>query len=100
VDNRRLDYAGNQSGLTWGYAVFGKVVEGMNVVDKMAGLPTRALGPFVNDVPNPLVVIDGANVVGEEKSAPKSAPAPATSAAATPPAKTPVKAPATPKKKA
>jgi peptidyl-prolyl cis-trans isomerase A (cyclophilin A) len=100
VDNRRLDYAGNQSGLTWGYAVFGKVVEGMNVVDKMAGLPTRALGPFVNDVPNPLVVIDGANVVGEEKPAPKAAPAPAASAPTKPPAKTPVKAPATPKKKA
>lgn len=77
VDNRRLDFVGNQSGLTWGYAVFGKVVKGMDVVDKMAALPTRGLGPFAGDVPNPLVVIDSANVVGEE---PPAAQAPATPA--------------------
>ncbi|MGH8212835.1 MAG: peptidylprolyl isomerase, partial [Rhodanobacteraceae bacterium] len=35
VDNPRLDYVGNQSGMTWGYAVFGKVVAGMDVVDKI-----------------------------------------------------------------
>jgi peptidyl-prolyl cis-trans isomerase A (cyclophilin A) len=69
VDDRRLDYAGNQSGLTWGYAVFGKVVKGMDVVDKIAALPTHAQGPFSADVPNPPVVIDGANVVGEETPA-------------------------------
>jgi peptidyl-prolyl cis-trans isomerase A (cyclophilin A) len=69
VDNRRLDFVGNQSGLTWGYAVFGKVVKGMDVVDKMAALPTRGLGPFAGDVPNPLVIIDSANVVGEEATA-------------------------------
>jgi len=80
VDNRRLDYVGNQSGLTWGFAVFGKVVKGMDVVDKIAGLPTRALGPFANDVPNPLPVVDSAYVIGEE------APARAASAATPPPA--------------
>ncbi|MFC5435479.1 peptidylprolyl isomerase [Rhodanobacter umsongensis] len=78
VDNRRLDYAGNQSGLTWGYAVFGKVTKGMEVVDKIAALPTRALGPFAGDVPNPLVLIENANVVGEETPASAaSAPTPA-----------------------
>jgi peptidyl-prolyl cis-trans isomerase A (cyclophilin A) len=65
VDNRRLDFVGSQSGLTWGYAVFGKVVKGMDVVDKIAALPTHALGPFAGDVPNPIVVITGAEVVGE-----------------------------------
>lgn len=69
VDNRRLDFVGSQSGLTWGYAVFGKVIKGMDVVDKIAALPTRALGPFAGDVPNPLVVIDSANVIGEEAPA-------------------------------
>lgn len=68
VDNRRLDFVGSQSGLTWGYAVFGKVVKGMDVVDKIAALPTRALGPFAGDVPNPVVVITGAEVVGEPSS--------------------------------
>lgn len=69
VDNRRLDYAGSQSGLTWGYAVFGKVIKGMDVVDKIAALPTRAIGPFAGDVPKPLVVIKSASVVGEQPPA-------------------------------
>jgi peptidyl-prolyl cis-trans isomerase A (cyclophilin A) len=76
VDDRRLDYVGNQSGLTWGYTVFGKVTKGMDVVDKIANLPTRALGPFAADVPNPLVTIEGVQVEGE------AAPAPAASVAA------------------
>jgi peptidyl-prolyl cis-trans isomerase A (cyclophilin A) len=63
--------------LTWGYAVFGKVTKGMDVVDKIAALPTRALGPFAGDVPNPLVVIESAQVVGEEPPATASAAAPA-----------------------
>jgi peptidyl-prolyl cis-trans isomerase A (cyclophilin A) len=81
VDNRRLDYAGNQSGLTWGYTVFGKVAKGMDVVDRIAALPTRPLGPFAGDVPNPLVLIESANVIGEETPAPAaSAPVPAKAA--------------------
>jgi peptidyl-prolyl cis-trans isomerase A (cyclophilin A) len=87
VDNRRLDFVGNQSGLTWGYTVFGKVIKGMDVVDKIAALPTRALGPFAGDVPNPLVLIVNAHVVGEQAPAGSSVktPAAATPAAATPP---------------
>jgi peptidyl-prolyl cis-trans isomerase A (cyclophilin A) len=83
VDNRRLDFVGNQSGLTWGYTVFGKVTKGMDVVDKIAALPTRALGPFAGDVPNPLVLIESAHVIGEETPAPAaSTEAPATAASA------------------
>ncbi len=93
VDNRRLDYVSNQSGLTWGFAVFGKIVSGMDVVDKIAALPTRAQGPFVGDVPNPLVIIDSANVVGEEKAAPAHA---SSAAAATPAATRSNAAPAKP----
>ena len=88
VDNRRLDFVGNQSGLTWGFAVFGKVVKGMDVVDKMAALPTRGLGPFAGDVPNPLVVIESARVIGEEPpAAASSAAAPALATSATKPGK-------------
>ncbi|OOG60098.1 peptidylprolyl isomerase [Rhodanobacter sp. C03] len=87
VDNRRLDFVGNQSGLTWGYTVFGKVTKGMDVVDKIAAMPTHALGPFAGDVPNPLVLIESAHVVGEEAPAPAAsakAPAAVTPAAAKP----------------
>jgi len=83
VDNRRLDFTGSQSGLTWGYTVFGKVTKGMDVVDKIAALPTRGLGPFAADVPNPLVVINSARVVGEDAPAATSGAA----AASTKPAK-------------
>jgi len=87
VDNRRLDFVGNQSGLTWGYAVFGKVIKGMDVVDKIAALPTRALGPFAGDVPDPLVLIETASVLGEEaptSAGSTAAPANAASAPAKP----------------
>ena len=95
VDNRRLDFMGNLSGPTWGYAVFGKVIKGMDVVDKIAALPTRGIGPFAADVPNPLVVIEGAQVVGEAApAAAASAPAPAEPAATPKPAKRSARKPA------
>jgi peptidyl-prolyl cis-trans isomerase A (cyclophilin A) len=86
VDNRRLDFVGNQSGLTWGYAVFGKVIKGMDVIDKIAALPTRAIGPFAGDVPNPLVVIESARIIGEATPASASSTAAAKTTSAQPPA--------------
>ena len=41
----------------WGYAVFGKVIEGTEVVDKIAGSPTGRRG-FHDDVPEKDVVIE------------------------------------------
>jgi peptidyl-prolyl cis-trans isomerase B (cyclophilin B) len=46
-----------------GYAVFGKVVAGMDVVTKIAKSPTGAGGPFRSDVPREAVVIQSATVV-------------------------------------
>jgi len=52
-DNAALDP--NQA--RWGYAVFGKVVQGMDVVDQIANVPTGAKGPFKEDAPvNPVVI--------------------------------------------
>jgi len=42
----------------WGYAVFGKVVQGMDVVDRIANLPTGAHGPIKQDVPLKPVIIE------------------------------------------
>lgn len=53
VDNPRLD----GSGRDWGYTVFGRVTEGMEVVDQIGALPTHRAGPFPTDVPDPLVEI-------------------------------------------
>ena len=46
-----------------GYAVFGKVVSGMDVVNKIAKLPTGAAGPFPRDVPRSPVVIESMTLV-------------------------------------
>ena len=45
-----------------GYAVFGKVVEGMDVVDKIRAVPTAASGPHQN-LPTTPVVIKSARVL-------------------------------------
>jgi cyclophilin family peptidyl-prolyl cis-trans isomerase len=47
----------------YGYTVFGKVVSGMDVVDKIAKAPTGPGGPFPKDVPKEKVVITKAFVV-------------------------------------
>jgi peptidyl-prolyl cis-trans isomerase A (cyclophilin A)/peptidyl-prolyl cis-trans isomerase B (cyclophilin B) len=42
----------------WGYTVFGKVVQGMDVVDKIGNVATGAKGPFKEDAPLQPVVIE------------------------------------------
>ena len=42
----------------WGYTVFGLVVEGMEVLDKIAEIPTTGRGDFPKDVPTRTVVIE------------------------------------------
>ena len=56
-DNRALDHRGKQSGGTWGYAVFGRVTEGMDVVDEIRQVTTERRGPHA-DVPVENVVIE------------------------------------------
>ena len=47
----------------YGYTVFGKVVEGMDVVNKIAVTPTGAGGPFPKDVPVEKIIVNKAFVV-------------------------------------
>ncbi|MDO8278683.1 MAG: peptidylprolyl isomerase [Burkholderiaceae bacterium] len=46
-----------------GYTVFGKVLRGMEVVDRIKALPTGAGGPFGTDVPQTPVIINTATLV-------------------------------------
>jgi peptidyl-prolyl cis-trans isomerase A (cyclophilin A)/peptidyl-prolyl cis-trans isomerase B (cyclophilin B) len=61
-DNDFLNATAAQDG--WGYAVFGKVVSGLDVMSKIAQTPTGPGGPFPSDVPKPAVVIESITVVG------------------------------------
>ncbi|HHQ69813.1 MAG TPA: peptidyl-prolyl cis-trans isomerase [Halothiobacillaceae bacterium] len=56
TDNDFLDYR-DDSILGAGYAVFGSVTEGMDVVDAMADIPTGPGGPFRQDVPQQPIII-------------------------------------------
>lgn len=62
ADNAFLDYK-SATPQGWGYAVFGEVVEGQEVVDKMATIPTGSGGPMPTDVPKTPIVIQKATVV-------------------------------------
>ncbi len=67
VDNAFLDHTGkNPRG--WGYCVFGTVVDGMDVMDRIAKIPTGAGGPFRQDVPQEQAVIQKVSVVEAEKT--------------------------------
>ncbi len=58
-DNQFLDYPGQDG---WGYCVFGRVVEGMDVVNKIRAVPTgTAMGH--QDVPTNDMVIDKVEIV-------------------------------------
>ncbi len=49
----------------WGYAVFGKVTQGMDVVDKIAKVPTGNAGYYEN-VPTTPVVIQNVKIISEK----------------------------------
>ena len=76
--NQNTDDTENRSG----YAVFGQVVEGMDVVDRIALVPTGGAGPMPGEAPITPVVINKVSIVGEvEKPEPKKAAAKKTAAA-------------------
>jgi cyclophilin family peptidyl-prolyl cis-trans isomerase len=58
-DNHALDPSPSR----WGYAVVGRVIAGMDVVDKIASVPTGASGSFASDAPLQPIVIESASIV-------------------------------------
>ncbi|MGE0030029.1 MAG: peptidylprolyl isomerase [Steroidobacteraceae bacterium] len=70
VDNLGLDPLPSR----WGYAVFGRVVEGMEVIDRIAHLPTETVKSIGPDVPVARPLIRRAYVI--ESAAPAAAPPP------------------------
>lgn len=60
ADNAKLDYR-DSTAEGWGYVVFGRVIEGMDVVDAIAGTPTRPQGRLRN-LPIEPIIIDHAYI--------------------------------------
>lgn len=56
ADNDFLNHRG-KSPREWGYAVFGKVIKGMDVVNRIKAVPTGSGGPFAGDVPQTPIII-------------------------------------------
>ena len=75
VDNPDLDPVPTR----WGYAVFGRVVQGMDVIDRIGETPTGAVGQFKQDAPLKPVIIQSMTVVAPGGAAvtPAATPTPA-----------------------
>jgi peptidyl-prolyl cis-trans isomerase A (cyclophilin A) len=78
ADNTELDPLPTR----WGYTVFGRVIEGMDVLDKMGVVATGSMGELKSDAPLKAIVIEKIEPLG---TAPVAAPAPAPPPAAAPP---------------
>ena len=55
-DNTFLDFK-SETTQGWGYCVFGRVIEGLETIDKIALVPTGSYGPY-QDVPNDPIIIN------------------------------------------
>ena len=86
ADNPRFDRTDAASAYTAGYTVFGRVVQGLDVVDRIAAVPTGAKGPFPGWVPLVPVVIER---VEQLPPAPGPSVAPTATPAPTPEPRTP-----------
>jgi cyclophilin family peptidyl-prolyl cis-trans isomerase len=60
--NLKDNTALNHSARDYGYAVFGKVTNGMDVVDAIASVQTGRQGPFSSDCPRESVIIESIRV--------------------------------------
>jgi len=94
ADNRGLDPLPSR----WGYTVFGRVVAGMDVVDRISQLPTGTLSNFGEDVPVTPIMLRRARILGAAEPPPaETTPAeaaPDDAPVEDPPATEPAEAPA------
>jgi len=65
-DNSFLDHRAPNP-REYGYTVFGRVVKGMDVVEKIAAIPTGAGGPFPAEVPQQAVIVEETKVLNTNK---------------------------------
>jgi len=63
ADNHSLDHHADDPQNSTGYAVFGRVVSGMDVVDRIAAVPIGGVGPFPSQAPTKPITILRISVV-------------------------------------
>lgn len=68
VDNTNLDHTA-ATGRGWGYAVFGRVIDGFDVVDTIGTVATGSAGPFPRDVPRDPIIIQSATLLSDSANA-------------------------------
>jgi peptidyl-prolyl cis-trans isomerase B (cyclophilin B) len=61
-DNTNLDFKGEENSRNWGYAVFGRVISGMDVVDAIRAVSTQTVMQHA-DVPVEPVTIDNIEII-------------------------------------
>ncbi len=64
-DNHNLDHT-SATARGWGYTVFGRVIDGHDVVDQISQTPTGPGGPFSRDAPRSRIVIESATLLKPE----------------------------------
>jgi len=62
VDNPSLDFVSPADGRTWGYAVFGRVVDGMDVVDAIKAVPTGMKNGMADVPVTPVEIISATRI--------------------------------------
>ncbi len=65
VDNPDLDPVPTR----WGYTVFGRIVQGMDVIDRIGETPTGSMGPFKSDAPLKPVIIQKMEIISAAQTA-------------------------------
>jgi hypothetical protein len=70
VDNSELDPLPTR----WGYAVFGQITEGMEVIEKMGVVATGSVGPFKSEAPLKPIVIEKVEPLATSTPAPAVTP--------------------------
>jgi peptidyl-prolyl cis-trans isomerase A (cyclophilin A) len=75
VDNPDLDPVPTR----WGYTVFGRIVSGMDVIDRIAETPTGATGPWKSDAPLKPVIIEKVDILAPGGGVAPASAAPVTS---------------------
>jgi cyclophilin family peptidyl-prolyl cis-trans isomerase len=61
-DNGNLDHTNTSSSRGWGYAVFGTVISGMDVVEDIRFVETTTVPPY-SDVPVEPVIIESVDII-------------------------------------